>query len=217
MDASAVLRPSPATGGRCVGGSLFGEAMRRRAWSLVAVVGAFLVACASFASAQPKRVAVPRVHGTEVSAAYRQLHRAGFRVTIRHPFALSSLSHGYVYFPVTVVRTEPAPGRLVREGSVVTVFLRCECRPGHTLEPRHKPAYEVPAFTGGFLGAAYRWARPKVLVFEARLGSLHAGDARTLFANYQIDQQSPRPGTSLRYSNRDGGWTPLRVWAHQIG
>ena len=188
----------------------------KRYFSLgLVVLGALLIAGAPFATAQPKRVAVPRVNSEQVTRAYRQLHQAQFRVSIGSKFSISLDRQGRVIFPETVVRTIPRAGRLVREGSVVRLVLRCQCRPGHTAEPTRKPRYQVPNFNGGVLGRAYAWVRSKILVFIAHLAPLDAGNARALVGNYRIAKQSPAPGTRLRYSNRNGAWTPLTVWAHQ--
>jgi hypothetical protein len=190
--------------------------MRKGFWSFLMLVAVVAATSASLAAARPARtVAVPRVMGTEISAAYARLHRAGLRVSIRKGFGFQFLHKGHLIFPRVVVHMTPKPGRLVAPRSVITITVRCQCQPGHTREPRHKPSYQVPALAGRPALAAYTWVRTKILVFIAHLGPLHAGNARTLFGNYFTTRQSPGAFTYLRYSNRDGGWTPLSIWAGQ--
>jgi hypothetical protein len=191
--------------------------MRKRVWWLVVlltVVGPAAGASLAVASSSPT-VAVPRVLGTEISSAYARLHRAGLRVSIRNGFEFDLLYKGRVIYPRLVVRMTPKPGRAVRKGSVVTLSVRCKCQTGHTREPAHKPLYQIPPLAGRPAIAAYTWVRPKVLGFVAHLGSLHAGNAPTLFGNYFATRQAPGAYTSLRYST-GGARTPFSIWARQL-
>lgn len=193
--------------------------MRKGRSARMFVVVILVAAGGELATARSVRhvVVVPRVRGKEVSAAYAQLHQAGLRVSINKGFEMSLVGQPphNILVPKEVVSMRPAAGRRVRPGSVVTLVLRCDCTKG-SIRTRRKPAYRVPDFAGRLVSAAYGWVRPKILLFVAHLGPLHAGDARTLFGNYHISRQSPTPGTMLRFANRDGRTTPLTVWGEQI-
>ena len=191
--------------------------MRRVVWSWLAVAATLVLGGSAVAAirSSPHTTTVPHVTGKEVSAAYRQLHRAGLRVSIRHGWAYRLSEHGRVIFPEIVVRTIPRAGQRLRAGVAVRLVLQRQRRPPHSLQPRHEPRYRVPQLAGRPARIAYAWVRSKVLWFDAHLGSLHAGNASTLLGNYRAARQWPGVGAVLRDSNRDGRTTPLSLWAHQ--
>jgi hypothetical protein len=194
---------------------LDGKGMNKKVWIGALVLGVLLgMGGGGLAIASSGRtVVVPRVHGLEISTAYARLHRAGLRVTITQGFE-NSLVHGNVLVPKQVQSMTPASGQLVKAGSIVTLILRCQCRRG-TIRGKRRPAYRVPDFRRRRASVAYNWVRSKIVFLIAHLGPLQAGDAPTLFANYRINRQSPKPGTILRVSTPDGRTTPLTIWATQ--
>jgi hypothetical protein len=170
------------------------------------VVGAVTAPGGSQAAAQSGPfVAVPRVIGQGVQPAYTRLHDAGLRVSI--PTPIKTLD-----FPLYAVRLKPSAGHAVRRGSVVTLTLGCpRCGAGSFGSPVVQPSYRVPNFVGQPVSVAYGWVRQRVLVFDAELAPLDAGEAPTLFANYRVARQSPPPGTMLKWTSGNQLFTPLSI------
>lgn len=165
-------------------------------------------------------VRVPEVRGERVVRAYRRLHRAGFKVSIPKGFELDTLTASVA----VVQHMYPSAGRRLRDGSFVRLRVGCECAIGSPAVPVGTlPRYSVPDFDGRTIGAVRRWIARKALFVTEHIGPLRAGNADSLYENYRIARQHPRPGTALSLGivvhdvPGTPGFrsTPLVVWAHQ--
>jgi hypothetical protein len=167
------------------------------------------------------RVAVPRVTGLAVDAAYARLHAAGLRVS------LPAVVLDYVVSPPSeVVRQSVPAGRHVERETNVRLGLGCPgCAAGSPALPVHMPRYHVPSLVGRSVAAAYRWTEHRTLYFVARLGPLHGGNAPTLFQNYRVTRQRPRHARTIQLGDgrtccrgSRGSFlpTPLTVWGSAI-
>lgn len=177
----------------------------------VAVAAVFTAGAGASSSAENRITVVPHVKGELFLVAYRNLHRAGLRVSIPARINLP------VSDALFALRIAPGSGSRVRRGSVVALRLGCpHCGGASIGHPVTQPRYRVPEFRGGRVSAAYDWVRGKALVFGVHLGALRAGRARGLFANYRVTRQEPAPGTMLRFATAAGWITPLTIWGKQI-
>ena len=115
-----------------------------------------------------------------------------------------------------MIGSAPRPGKRVSSGSTVLVatkFPPCGVASPAVPVPLPKPS-RVPSFVGMPLSAAIGWVEERHLSWAATIPPLKAGDAPTLYANYVITNQKPRPGASLSVgTDRHGGWlpTPLQL------
>jgi hypothetical protein len=128
--------------------------------------------------------------------AYLKLHAGGLSVTFTRPF---SVDWSYECAPV-VVGSVPRAGIDVRRGSTVSLLVRipfcAAASPG--LPVGTLPSYRVPDFIGKPLTAAIAWIQHRNLYWAATIPSLRTGDAASLFANYTITAQRPRPGGAMQ-------------------
>jgi hypothetical protein len=163
-------------------------------------------------------VRVPAVTGLSAGQAYSMLHGLGLKVS------LPRLDLQFVVDPPDhVVAATPSAGQRVDVGDVVSLALGCSgCVAGSPSVPVHMPRYRVPAFIGRTVERPHRWVVHKELFYAFHLGRLVAGNASTLFGNYRVTRQSPRPGRELalgrgtRCCHGTGGTfrpTPLAMWA----
>jgi hypothetical protein len=165
---------------------------------------------------------VPRLVGLSAVSAYRRLHHAGLRVSIPHRFLIDQLAS-----PLALVQqVTPRAGSRLTRGSIVTIHVGCtSCVLGSPGVPVGAlPHYTIPSLVGKRVSAARRWIAHKTLYLTEHVGPLKAGNASSLFANYLITAQRPRPGRRLTLGigtrNSSGGSgsfapTPLTVWATQ--
>ena len=143
--------------------------------------------------------AVPVTRGEDLPHAYRKLHAAGLSVTFTLPF---SLDWSGECVPL-VTGSVPRAGADVRRGSAVSLLMRIPgcgvASPG--VPVGRLPSHRVPDFIGKPLTAAIAWIQHRNLYWAATIPPLHAGDAATLFANYTITRQRPRPGGAMKLGN----------------
>jgi hypothetical protein len=191
-------------------------------WTIaIALVTFAMPVVADAGAARELRTAVvPAVKGELIADAYRRLHAAGFRVSIPEGFELDSLAS-----PVAeVLEISPHPNARRPRGSIVTVHAGCECMLGSPAVPVGRlPRYRIPDFAHNPVGAAQRWIDRKTLYLTEHIGPLDAGDASSLYGNYRIHRQQPRPGRLLslgigtyNVARTSGTFMPLTVWADQI-
>jgi beta-lactam-binding protein with PASTA domain len=140
--------------------------------------------------------AVPVTRGEDLPHAYLKLHAAGLSVAFTLPF---SLDWSYECVPL-VVGSVPRAGADVRRGSAVSLRVRIPgCGAASPAVPVGRlPSYRVPDFVGKPLTAAIAWIQHRNLYWAARIPPLRAGDAATLFANYTVTAQRPRPGSRMQ-------------------
>jgi hypothetical protein len=137
---------------------------------------------------------VPVTSGEDLPHAYLRLHAAGLLVTFNPSFALD---WSYECLPV-VVASIPRAGTQLTRGSVVSLRSRipgCAYASPFTvagIRPRR-----VPDFIDKRLTAAIHWTRRHHLFWAATIPRLRAGAASSLFANYTITAQRPRPGSTI--------------------
>lgn len=158
-------------------------------------------------SAGSRRIAVPQVRGFSVARAYQRLHRAGFEVSIPKGFDFDSLGPQLAL----VQQISPAVGSRLPRGSIVSLHVGCRCSLGSPAVPVGTlPQYTVPDFAGKSIAAVRRWIAHKTLYLNEHLGPLRAGNAASLYRNYRITNQYPRPGTtlSLGVTTDDASGTP---------
>jgi beta-lactam-binding protein with PASTA domain len=145
-------------------------------------------------------IAIPRVRGMSVVHAYERLHRAGFEVSILEGFEVDSLGPQLAL----VQQLSPAAGSRLPRGSVVRLDVGCSCAAASPSVPaRTLPRYTVPDFAGQSVSLVRRWIANKTLYLNEHVGPLRAGDAGSLYRNYTITKQYPRPGTTLSLGVRD--------------
>jgi hypothetical protein len=143
---------------------------------------------------------VAATRGEDLPHAYRKLHTAGLRVTFNSSF---SLNWSYECMPI-IAGSVPSAGTHVRRGSVVSLIA-----PRSPICPAASPAvpvgtlpsYRVPDFIGKPLTTAIAWIQHRNLYWAATIPPLQAGDATSLFANYTITRQRPRPGGAMKLGN----------------
>jgi len=162
-------------------------------------------------------VVVPVLRST-YTEDYIDLHRLGLRVTIPHGFAYGPNG------PSDPAGSDPPAGTRVPAGSTVRLVGRgAPIVSNPVIMPGPLPSAIVPQIAGRRASVALTWVERHKLEFAAHLGPLQAGDAPTLFANYRITRQDPRPGKRLALgtdrilTKRTAGisLTPLTVWARQ--
>ncbi len=143
--------------------------------------------------------AVPVTRGEDLPRAYLKLHAVGLSVTFTRPF---SLDWSYECVPL-VVGSVPRAGAAVRRGSAVSLLLRIPgCSVASPGVPVGRlPSYRVPDFIGKPLTAAIAWIQHRNLYWAATIPPLRAGNAASLFANYTITRQRPRPGGAMKLGN----------------
>jgi hypothetical protein len=181
--------------------------------SVFAVLTVCLAAAESAVRAAERPItAVPALAGKSLPGAYAELHRDGFRVSFIRAF---SLDWSGECVPVV---TSSAPGSGRRVPRAVTIVLstrRLLCGAASPAVPVPLPGpYRVPSFSGKPLSVAIGWVKARHLLWSATIPALRDGDAATLYANYVITSQKPKPGTKLTVGVRsDGGWqpTPLQL------
>jgi hypothetical protein len=158
-------------------------------------------------------LAVPNVTGESFREAYAELHRDGLNVTFTHAF---SLDWSGECLP-RVTSTAPARGRSVPRNRIITLTgTSSMCGAASPGQPTPLPGpYRVPSFLGKPLPAAIKWVKAHQLSWAATIPALHKGRAASLYANYVITAQSPRPGDNLTVgvTTSSGGWlpTPLKL------
>lgn len=143
--------------------------------------------------------AVPVTNGEDLPHAYLKLHDAGLSVTFTRPF---SLDWSYECVPL-VAGSVPGADAAVTRGSAVSLLLRIPpCGVASPGVPVGKlPSYRAPDFIGKPLTAAIAWIQHRNLYWAATIPPLHAGNAASLFANYTITRQRPRPGGAMKLGN----------------
>jgi len=94
-----------------------------------------------------------------------------------------------------VAGSSPGAGTAVRRGSVISLLARIGLCPSASpaVPVGTLPSYRVPDFIGKRLTAAIAWIQYRNLYWAGTIPPLRAGDASSLFANYTITAQRPRP------------------------
>jgi hypothetical protein len=139
------------------------------------------------------RVSAARIY----RAAYARLYRAGLRVTFHYSY---SLGGSWELCLPMVGRQFPRVGQRVAVHTVVTLQRRAAgCGAGSPAVPVGLlPSAKVPDFSGRSLSAATNWAYSRNLDWDADpLPPLRASAASSLFRNYTVVRQMPRPGRRL--------------------
>jgi hypothetical protein len=156
-----------------------------------------------------------------VARAYDRLHRAGCEVSIPKGFEVDSLGPQLAL----VQQISPAADSRLPRGSVVRLAVGCPCGAASPGVPVGTlPQYTIPGFAGWSIPLVRRWIADKTLYLDEHIGPLRAANAGSLYRNYTITKQNPRPGTTLSLgfgtraaSGASGTFTatPLSVWARQ--
>jgi beta-lactam-binding protein with PASTA domain len=150
--------------------------------AMIAIAGATVVISGSSA---PGQAVVPDVVGMPVHLAYNAVQEAGFAVQIEEPIELSSY----------VSRQSRPAGTTGHAGTAVRLSLREEWF-GGILQPRGRS--RVPRVVGKRLpDAIYALATQELAWAAAALPPLPATMRPTLFDNYRVAKQRPKPGTQF--------------------
>jgi len=136
------------------------------------------------ASSSPGQAVVPDVIGLSVTRAYDAVHEAGFAVQIHEPVELNSY----------VSDQSRAAGSAGRPGTSVVLSLAAGI---HGLLPPGPtgPTRPVPRLVGQPLPEAIETLETLGLLWGARLPPLPATMRPSLFENYRVAKQNPKPGT----------------------
>ncbi len=99
-----------------------------------------------------------------------------------------------------VAGSVPGAGTDVRHGSIVSLVARMSfCAAASPAVPLGMLSiYRLQDFTGKPLTAAIAWIQHRNLYWAATIPPLRAGNASSLFANYTITAQRPRPGGRMQ-------------------
>jgi hypothetical protein len=211
---------SLATNGAVAASMAFDGGQRLRS-ELTKLTGCRTTASSWLCNSDPlPTVKVPHVLGLDVAAAYRQLHRAGLRVTLPG----TELDYGLHALLRVTGQSRPG-GASASRGGIVRLKLGCpRCGVASPGVPKPLPQYRVPSFVGRSVGDARRWVAHKALYLVVHLGPLRGGNAADLLDNYRVIRQRPRAGRNLGLGTAMsccGGSagsftpTPLVVWGTQ--
>ncbi|MGH3631078.1 MAG: hypothetical protein ACRDRL_27000 [Sciscionella sp.] len=152
-------------------------------------------------------VTVPRTLNRGLLAAYADLHRAGLTVSFKGSFTIDWSGE---CIPLAT-GSNPRANSIVPSGSVVllsTAVPPCPLASPAVPVPPPAPA-RVPTFSGKQLTAAIRWVEQHHLTWAATIPPLQDGNAASLYANYTITNQKPRPGAMLALGIAHAtGWQP---------
>jgi beta-lactam-binding protein with PASTA domain len=156
----------------------------------VLAVCAILSACGGVAD-----VRVPSVRGMTPAAAYRALHKAGFRVAVRNRDSAWDSLYGNAQSGWVI----PRVGSEVRPGTVVRlVIVSGDFGSPVGLTPR---PVRTPSFVGKSATSAIGWAEAHNVLWYVRLPSLPPSSAPNLYDAYRVIAQKPTPGKISTRSN----------------
>lgn len=178
----------------------------RRAHILAAIAASALLAAGCGKSAEP--VKVPGIGEANPADAYSLLREAGLRVSVSVDKTLDYDStggfgfeqHGFTW-PYSVSQT-PAPSTIVSPGSAVTLTIRpvnqLGSRAFRTPSSTHcsRRPKTIPNLTGESLSSAVSTFSGCFNIIT-KLPPLHSADAPRLLDNYEIEHQSPTPGSAV--------------------
>lgn len=178
----------------------------RRVLILAAVAASVLLAAGCGKHTEP--VKVPSVGEANPGDAYSLLRKAGLRVSVSVDKTLDYNSTGgfgfeqHAFTWASSVSQTPAPGTTVSPGSAVTLNIRPVYQLGsrafRTSSSTHcsRRPKTVPNLTGRSLGSAVNTFNGCFSI-SAKLPPLHAAEAPQLLDNYEIEHQSPTPGSAV--------------------
>jgi beta-lactam-binding protein with PASTA domain len=177
----------------------------RRALILVAIAALVLLVAGCGKSAES--VKVPSIGEANPGDAYSLLRKAGLKVSVSVDKTLDYNSTGgfgfeqHAFTWASSVSQTPAPSTTVSPGSAVTLTIR-PVNPGSrafrtssSTNCSRRPK-TVPNLTGRSLSSAVN-TFSGCFSISAKLPPLQAAEAPQLLDNYEIEHQSPTPGSAV--------------------
>jgi hypothetical protein len=121
---------------------------------------------------------------------------AGLGVTFARSF---SLDWSFECVPI-IAASRPTASSTVRRGSAISLSWSTPFCPiaSPAVPIGTLPTYTVPNFIGKPLTAAIAWIQHRNLSWAATIPPLRDGVASSLFANYTVTSQLPRPGKTMQ-------------------